>query len=236
MWRNCNKTTESDRHIIITDNCTVENFGIRILPLGQLQTNCYLVFDCGNHEGLIIDPGDDADYIARIIGDEKIRPLAILATHGHFDHLLAATELKLAFNIPFLIHQKDEFLVKETQKSAKHFLKLRSVDPPPPIDDFLKESQKITFGKHHLQVLETPGHTPGSVCFYLKEKGLLFCGDTVFKNGPGRTDLSYSLPQNMKNSLAKLLLLPPKTIFYPGHGGEFTKEELKSIIDNSITS
>ena len=160
----------------------MESFGLRTLTVGQLATNCYLVFDRKSQEGLIIDPGDSADYIMRVLADEKVRPLKILATHGHFDHLLAATELKLAFGIPLLSHKKDEFLVKNIQKSAdyfllekqgakrRHFLQSEPIDPPPSVDGFLKEGQKISFGRHKLEVLETPGHTPGSICFYLKEK------------------------------------------------------------------
>src|SRR3972149_7292380 len=160
----------------------MENFGLRILTLGQLQTNCYLVFDHQNGEGLIIDPGDDADYIIRIIVEEKIKPLKILATHGHFDHLLAATELKLAYGIPLLIHQEDEFLVKNINRSAQYFLQTEKLPPPPTVDGFLKEGQKISFGKYRLVILETPGHTPGSICFHLEKAGILFCGDTIFKD------------------------------------------------------
>lgn len=199
----------------------MENLGLRILPVGQLQTNCYLVFDRSLGEGLIIDPGDDADYIMRVISDEKAKPQKILATHGHFDHILAATELRLAYAIPFLVHPKDEFLVKNAQRSAEHFLTTEEILPPPPIDEFLKEGQKIPFGNYELQVLETPGHTPGSVCFYLSRLGggtALFCGDTVFKNGVGRTDFSYSSLSDLEKSLQKIFYLPPSTILYPGHG------------------
>lgn len=194
------------------------NFGLRTLPVGQLKTNCYLVFDRKSGESLIIDPGDDADYIIRILADEKLKPLKILVTHGHFDHLLAATELKFAYGIPFLIHQRDEFLVKNLQKSARYFLKTREIDPPPSIDKFLNEGQKILFGQYQLEVLETPGHTPGSVCFFLREKNLLFCGDTIFKDGVGRTDFSYSSPEDLAKSIQKIHLLPSETTFYPGHG------------------
>lgn len=196
----------------------MENLGIRVLPVGQLQTNCYLIFDRQSGEGLIIDPGDDADYIMRIIADEQIKPLKILATHGHFDHILAVEELRLAYDVPFAIHANDEFLVKASQKSAQHFLSDKEVLPPPPIDEFLKEGQKISFGTYQLEVLEAPGHTPGGVCFHLKEKNLLFCGDTVFQDGVGRTDFSYSSPSDLEKSLKKISSLPDRAILYPGHG------------------
>ena len=85
---------------------------IEKLIVGQLQTNCYLVWDKKTREGIIIDPGDDAEYIISRIKDLEIKPQMILATHGHFDHVLAVLELKLAFKIPFLLHRKDLFLVK----------------------------------------------------------------------------------------------------------------------------
>lgn len=207
----------------------MENFGLRILPVGQLTTNCYLIFDHQTKEGLIIDPGDDADYIMRIIADEQLKPLKILATHGHFDHILAAMELRLNYQIPFLIHKKDEFLVKNSQRSAEHFLSTEIILPPPPIDEFLKEGQKILFGKYYLQVLETPGHTPGSVCFHLKTDNLLFCGDTIFKEGVGRTDFSYSSPDDLEKSLQKIFSLPRETTLYPGHGPQGRLGEIRDI-------
>ena len=209
----------------------MNDLGLRVLPVGQLATNCYLVFDHKNDEGLIIDPGDDADYILRIITDEKIKPLKILATHGHFDHILAATELQLAYEIPFAIHKNDLFLVKSVRKSAAYFLKMKPAIPPPHIDDFLKMGQKINFGTFQLEVIETPGHTPGSVCFHLKEKNLLFCGDTIFKNGVVRTDFSYSSEANLQKSLKKLSAIATKTIFYPGHGENFTNSVSQYIVE-----
>lgn len=216
----------------------MENFGLRILPrttivvrglpVGQLATNCYLIFDRESGEGLIIDPGDDADYIMRIIADEKIKPLKILVTHGHFDHILAVTELSLNYQIPFLIHKKDEFLVKNAQRSAEHFLTTEKIIPPPPVDEFLKEGQKIPFGNYQLEVLETPGHTPGSVCFHLKTDNILFCGDTIFKDGVGRTDFSYSSPDDLEKSLQKIFSLPSQTTLYPGHGEKISLIHRKS--------
>ncbi len=200
----------------------MENFGLEILTIGQLATNCYLIFDPKNGEGLIIDPGDEANYITQVIMDKKIRPLMILATHGHFDHLFGVQELKLAYEIPFLIHQKDEFLLKNINKSARYFLHIKQVVPPPSVSSFLKEGQKIPFGQFYLEVLETPGHTPGSVCFYFKKKKIIFCGDTLFKNGVGRTDFSYSSKTDLQKSLQKIHALPPQTICYPGHGPKTT--------------
>ena len=143
------------------------------LIVGQMAENCYLVYDKKTRETVILDPGDDADYLIRKITDLKLKPLLIVATHGHFDHILAVLELKLAYGIPFLIHQKDLFLLKLAQKSAKHFLGIE-VDPIPEPDKFIKDGDEICFGKKKLTVMETPGHTPGSICL-LGEK-IIFTG------------------------------------------------------------
>lgn len=202
---------------------------LKIIPLvvGQMQTNCYLVAESNSKETIIIDPGDDADYIIRIISDNKLIPKKIIATHGHFDHIMGVTELKLAYNIPFLIHKNDAFLVSNMQKSAKHFLGINT-DPPPSIDQFISSDTKIS-----LEIIETPGHTPGSICLYLKEGNILFTGDTIFaEGGVGRTDFSYSSVKELTKSLNKIFMLPQNTTIYPGHGNpsNLTKERKLATI------
>lgn len=187
------------------------------LIVGQMQTNCYLVHD-QSPDTLIVDPGDDADYIERIISDNKLKPSKIVATHGHFDHIMAVTELQLAYSIPFKIHKSDEFLVKNMQSSAQHFLGIVT-DPPPIIDEYLNPVSGIVVGKHKIQIIETPGHTPGSICLYSKKEKILFTGDLLFADGGvGRTDFSYSSPEDLHNSLQKIFKLPGETQILPGHG------------------
>jgi len=195
---------------------------IEHLVVGQLQTNCYLVSCPKTKETVIIDPGDDGDFISRKILDLKLKPKLILATHGHFDHLLAVMELKLAFNIPFLMHKDDLFLLKRAKRTAEHFLGFEGwpelAEKPPQVDRYLKEGDVVTFGEEKLKVIETPGHTPGGVCFF--DKGILFSGDTLFCQGVGRTDFSYCSYEDLMRSLKKLFKLPDKTVVYPGHGLE----------------
>lgn len=193
---------------------------IKTLVLGQLQTNCYLVWDEKSTETIIIDPADEGSYIGQKIIDLKLKPKFIVATHGHFDHILGATELALAFNLPFLMNDQDEFLLQKNQASVKYFLGFNA-DPPPKISKTLKEGNFLVIGRDKLEVIETPGHTPGSICLY--SKGVLFSGDTLFKNGIGRTDFSYSSHADLLSSIKeKLLILPPETLIYPGHGEETT--------------
>jgi len=140
----------------------------------------------------------------------------IVATHGHFDHIMVAYALQLAYNIPFYIHEDDIFLLGHMQSSAKHYLGLKSVDPPP----------KPTIIKN-LPFIHTPGHTPGSIC--LKFGDALIVGDTIFADGAvGRTDFSYSEPLKLAPSISKILAYPNETRLLSGHGNETTiKNELR---------
>ena len=208
---------------------------VETLIVGQLRTNCYLFYDGDSRECFIIDPGDDGDFIINKINDLDLKPQAILATHGHFDHVLAVTELKLAFNIPFYLSAKDAKILKRTQSTAKYFTGLE-VDPPSQVDKFLKDGQVLNQrGPNNLslKVLETPGHSPGSVCLYCQQKRLIFTGDLIFANGlNGRTDLKGGDFKKLKQSIKKVLSLPPKTTIYPGHGEKTTVEKEISYIEN----
>jgi len=187
------------------------------LIVGQMQTNCYLVYDEKFKETIIIDPGDAADYIERVISDKELNPRIILATHGHYDHILAGQELALAYKIPFLINKDDLFLVERMVKSARHFgYKTPLVTPK--ISGYLKNGQQIPLKSFNLAVLATPGHTPGSSSFYIKKGNIAFVGDLFFADGGvGRTDFSYANTIKLNASIAKLKKLPKNTVFYSGH-------------------
>lgn len=192
------------------------------LSLGQMNANCYLVIDKKTKETLIIDPGDEAEYIESIISDNNFTPKLIVSTHGHFDHNLVVLTLQLAYKIPFFLNQKDEFLLKTMRESAIHFLET-DPGPCPKPNGYVKNQDLIKIGKTKLQIIETPGHTPGSICIYSKENNLVFTGDTIFAQGHvGRTDLSYSSREDLKLSLQEILCLPENTIIYPGHGNDST--------------
>lgn len=198
---------------------------IERLVVGLLATNCYLVWDENNvpsngiKEAIIIDPGDGGEFIIKKIQDFELKPKLIVATHGHVDHILAVTELKLAYRIPFYLHQADSFLLKRTQSSARYWFGVEA-DPPPKVEKFIKEGDLIKFGKEKLKVIETPGHSPGGVALY--SRGVLFSGDTLFRQGLGRTDFSYASEKELIKSIKKLFKLPENTKVYPGHGEETT--------------
>lgn len=200
---------------------------VQKLIVGQLQTNCYIVAREAGHEAVVIDPGDDADYIARAISDMDLEPMAILATHAHYDHILAANELKMAFMIPFLMSKKDEFLLRRMKSSAKLYSKI-TTDPPPKIDKYLESVSKLKIGNCELQIIPTPGHTPGSLSFYSKKEGVVFSGDLIFSQGAvGRSDFSYSKEEDLKDSIEAILSLPSKTRILPGHGDETTVRQAR---------
>ena len=195
---------------------------VETLTVGQLQTNCYIIADRSTKDAIIVDPGDDADYIERIVADKHLTPIYSIATHGHFDHILAVTELTLAYKIPFLIHKKDAFLVQNMQRSARHFLGI-TVDPPPRIDRRITAKDVLKIGEANIKIIETPGHTPGSICLFLQDEKLLFVGDLLFSGGGvGRTDFSYSNSTDLSDSLKKIFALPEDTIVYTGHGNPTT--------------
>lgn len=201
---------------------------IRNLQVGQLKTNCYLVIE--DDKCIIIDPGDDADYIQRIIADEGVKPIKIIATHGHFDHILAAAELKLAYRIPFLMHKDDEFLLSRMKSSAMHFSGIKT-DSPPKVDEYLHDNKKIPITNHQsLVTIHTPGHTPGSITLSIKKENFAFVGDLIFaEGGISRTDFAYSDTLDLKKSITKILKLSPKTKVYSGHGDETTISELNKL-------
>ena len=197
------------------------------IEVGQLKANCYLLIDEATSSCLVIDPGDDADYIQRIIVDNDVTPKAIVATHAHFDHIMAVNEMKLAYNVPFLMHSQDAFLLSRMQSSAKHFT---GVDPgPTPTIDVELKTGRLVIHTWDMRVIATPGHTPGSVSLHLPKERCVFVGDLVFAGGyVGRTDFKYSLDDYLHESIQKILELPDETTVYPGHGEETSVGQIRA--------
>ena len=197
--------------------------------LGELQANCYLLIDKENN-CLIIDPADEGGFLLEEVQRKRLKPQAILVTHGHFDHLLAAGEVQKSINIPLYISKKDLFLLERLEDKAAYFLGYRpAVLPIKNIKDFdIESSLKINNWK--LKIIKTPGHTLGSVSYYFKKEKVLFSGDTLFKNGIGRYDFSYSSKNNLIKSLKKIISLPEDVIVCPGHGEKTTIKSAKKYL------
>lgn len=181
---------------------------IKPLIVGPLLTNCYLVGSRGNiRELTIIDPGGNPEKILAEIKKTKAKPKYIINTHYHFDHNLANLKIQKETGAKILIHEAEkEFIGFEVNK-------------------FLKEGDKIKIDDEFLRVIHTPGHTKGSIC--LLGDNFILAGDTLFKDGYGRTDLPGGSAEDLEKSLKKLnKILKPEMIIYPGHGEVFKYKEL----------
>ncbi|MEM4138278.1 MAG: MBL fold metallo-hydrolase, partial [Sulfolobaceae archaeon] len=160
---------------------------IEVFTVGPLETNCYLLYN--SKEGVVIDAGGiDLESLIEFIEKENIKVKYVLATHGHFDHVMGVRLLKERYNTLFLINEKDLELLKDAVRIAKLFS--ISIDNVPEPDAFIKGDDTIEVGNIKIRVIETPGHTMGSLCFLAED--YLFTGDTLFSGTIGRTDLGGS--------------------------------------------
>lgn len=185
---------------------------IKRIPAGIYAANCFLLMDEDTKEMAVIDPGGDSDDIIKAIESLKGKVKFILLTHGHVDHVGGVMDIKKEYNVPFYINEEDQKLIDKCTYIYGNI---------PKADGYLKDGDKISLGKHTITVLETPGHTPGGVCF--KVEDMVFTGDTLFKGSIGRTDLGGGDYDAIINSINnKLVPLDENTIVLPGHGPEST--------------
>ena len=193
-----------------------EMMKIHTLVVGQLQTNCYILQS--ELEAIIIDPGDEPERILRFIKDLAIKPNRIIATHTHFDHVLAVNGIRAKLDIPFLIHRDDLPMLESMQSRVRQIMGI-TVPPPPKVNDFLKDHEVMDLGEGRINVIHTPGHSPGSIS--LAGKGFVFTGDALFNQSIGRTDLPGGDLETLVESIRKRLFsLDDETVVYPGHGPE----------------
>jgi glyoxylase-like metal-dependent hydrolase (beta-lactamase superfamily II) len=161
---------------------------IRKIPVGPLQCNCSIVADPEAGEAVVIDPGDEADRILLALAETRCRAIALLHTHGHFDHIGGTAGVKRATGAAIRIHDGDRPLYDALPDQASFFG--LSAQPAIPPDGGFEDGGTIAVGQFRLQAIHTPGHTPGSTCFYLEgDEPILFSGDTLFRRSIGRTDL-----------------------------------------------
>ncbi|MFN3466600.1 MAG: MBL fold metallo-hydrolase [Candidatus Brocadiales bacterium] len=199
---------------------------IETLIVGPLDVGCYILMNEDN-EAVIIDPGGDADEILKFIKKHKLQPRYLINTHGHGDHIGANKELKAHFpDIKICIHEEDKDALTNPFKNLSALGGFQSKDyilKSPPADMTLKEGDRITLGKIKLEVIHTPGHTPGGICLLGRSEDgrpdVLFSGDSLFQGSIGRTDFPGGNHSALIESLrGKVLTLKEDTIVYPGHG------------------
>ena len=197
----------------------------RQLPLGILQTNCYILYN-EKKDCVIFDPGAEGKKFLAFLKKEKFNPLAILLTHAHFDHIGAVDAVRDEYHIPVYVHKKEaDWLENPRVNGSAHFVPNHPVQAKA-ADHFIREEGPLEIGPFLLEVLETPGHSPGSVSYYSKELEVVFAGDTLFKDSIGRTDLvDGNSSQLLKSIHDKLLSLPEETFVLPGHGPVTTVQD-----------
>lgn len=187
------------------------------LPLGPLQTNCYLLGCNETQKAAVIDPAWDGRAIYDKAADEEWSVEKILLTHSHFDHVGGLAEIKELSNAPISIHPEAVPML-ENAVLAGNMWQI-SIPVPPPPDTLLNDGDTIELGELQLEVLFTPGHAPGHVCFYLRSESVLFDGDVLFRQGIGRTDLPGGDFATLMDSIRqRLMILPDDTIVLSGHG------------------
>jgi hydroxyacylglutathione hydrolase len=200
---------------------------IETLPVGLLQANCYLVGCQETHKAAVIDPGGDARIILAAAERQGLSIAYVLNTHGHFDHVDANAAIVAATGAPLAIHPLDRPLLEAEGGAAIFGLQ---GNPSPEPDRELQDGDEIEVGTLRFQVLHTPGHTPGHVCFYEADEGVLFDGDVLFRRGVGRADLPGGNWNQLMNSIRQVLFaLPDETVVYSGHGTPTTIGEEKRL-------
>jgi hydroxyacylglutathione hydrolase len=188
-----------------------------ILRVGPLQCNCSVVGDETSREAMVIDPGDDIEGILTLIARHNLKVKHIIITHAHIDHVGGAMRLRAATGAPILLNQNDHALLKMLDIQAAWL----GMSSPGKVDVDLspKDADKVRVGSLVGNIIETPGHTEGSICLYLSSEKKLIAGDTLFAGSIGRTDLpGGSFDKIIRSLHQKILTLPDETVVVPGHG------------------
>ena len=206
---------------------------IKRIIVGAFEVCCYIVYCPVAKEGVIIDPGEADPAIVEEVKKLGLKIVTILGTHAHPDHVAGVEFLRKELKAPYMVHKLDDVFFQDPSNFAP--FKTWGFPPNPKADKVFEDGEIIKFGNTHLKVIHTPGHSPGSCCFYNKEYKVLFTGDTLFVEGVGRADLPggnyFQMLESIKN---KLLVLPEDTQIFPGH--DYGSKPVSTIGEEKINN
>lgn len=200
-------------------------YSIRSYVVGLAQENCYFISNM-KKETLIIDPGDQGMALVKELRKNHLKPLAILLTHTHFDHIGGIEDIRSQFDIPVYVHEKEQhWLQKPALNGSAKYQEIPNIIVEK-ADEIIQKEGSYAIGDFMFDVLHTPGHSPGSITFSFKDEGFAIVGDTLFEGSIGRTDLIEGSEKVLLQAIKqKIFSLDEKTIIYPGHGNSTTVEK-----------
>jgi hydroxyacylglutathione hydrolase len=198
------------------------------IPAGPLMTNAFLVFDPATQETMIVDaPPDSAELIAAEVSARALKPVILLITHGHWDHIEDAANIRDRFRIPVLVHELDSKMLENPGERGF---------PAVTADRLLSDGETVELGKHAFAVMHTPGHCPGQISLYHAPSKTLLGGDTLFPNGYGRVDIPGASEPDTLRTLERLLDLPDDVNVFTGHGNNTTIGRERSWMERVVAS
>lgn len=199
----------------------MENCVIRQMVLGMVGTNCYFVSNLETKEMFVVDPADSAGRIQTFAEQHGYKPVGILLTHGHFDHILAVNELKQAWGVPVYANAIEAEVLENSRKNLSYGMGGCPYETK--ADHYLNGGDVFELAGFQIKMIHTPGHTVGSCCYYIEEEAVLLSGDTLFEGSCGRTDFPGGSMKTIVRSIQdKLFVLPEDVVVLSGHGGSTT--------------
>jgi glyoxylase-like metal-dependent hydrolase (beta-lactamase superfamily II) len=193
---------------------------IKRVVSGQIEVNCYIIYDEVSKKAVIIDPGTDFEKVTSEIEQFGLIPELLINTHGHWDHIFSDDSIRAKYNIPLAISAEDAKMLSDAHKNASFFMGCSVEIKAPEI--ILKDGEKLKTSFCEFDIVSTPGHTKGGVCLVLEDN--IFTGDTLFAGSVGRTDLPGGNMKEMQKSLSKLIKFGKNLKVFPGHGPASTLE------------